>query len=569
MGADPEVEGAIRVGSGMCGTYATRRWLDHPARVFLALALPICGAHTCGEVQPAGDWLTVQAPVQGETTRCRILPGDSVTTRRVSPEPWLRLTHGAGVDDPLFHIADALLFSDAVYVINAQSEILKYSRDGEFLGRAGRRGEGPGEFMSALDIDAYRGDSLVVFDRSLQRISVWSRDLELGRTTNLLRLSNPWRMVGAFADGSVAVRANEQFFVRTPTRDTAYVVLYDAHGMIRDTSSRIPHTISFLAPFGAELRPGEGPFSGQAWFAASEDELFMGSGGDGRIWQWNTASDQVATLAVDCSPASVAKEVIARYKQLRLERGSPAEQTARRRFLDQVPFPLSVPVFERLIVSDDGDIWIAGFPGVSDCGFRRQGCYAVGPCRATALRSRRSRPLVFARHAALDAERTCSAISLPWSQVSERLSCSALHARYRPLEPVAATSREIVEGALPRRPAIARHESPALRPREISSRSATVRWCGERFRPRGASPPVRINSRWTDLVEHPTAAATSACVSPLLIRSPISSWSASLSLPYSSRRRIAYLPAIQVTAKMVRSPIEIAGRYRDVNRETR
>ena len=121
---------------------------------------------------------------------------------------------------------------------------------------------------------------------------------------------------------------------------------------------------------------------------------------------------------------------------------------------------------------------------------------------------------------------------------------SALQARYRCLEPLAVTSREIVDGALPKRLAITRNESPALKPREISSRSATVSWHGERFRPRGASPPVRVNSRWIDLVEHPTAAAASACVCPLQIRSPISSRSFSLSLPYFSRRRIAYLLAI-------------------------
>ncbi len=54
-----------------------------------------------------------------------------------------------------------------------------------------------------------------------------------------------------------------------------------------------------------------------------------------------------------------------------------------------------------------------------------------------------------------------------------------------------------------------------------------------RFRPRGASRPARLSSCWIDSAEHPTAAAASACVSPLLIRSPISSRSALPSLPYS------------------------------------
>jgi hypothetical protein len=53
-------------------------------------------------------------------------------------------------------------------------------------------------------------------------------------------------------------------------------------------------------------------------------------------------------------------------------------------------------------------------------------------------------------------------------------SRSALAARYRLDPPLALTSRLTVEGALPSRPAIARIDCPAARPREISSRSAIV-----------------------------------------------------------------------------------------------
>jgi hypothetical protein len=57
---------------------------------------------------------------------------------------------------------------------------------------------------------------------------------------------------------------------------------------------------------------------------------------------------------------------------------------------------------------------------------------------------------------------------------------SARHARYRRRPPLAATSREIVDGARPNRRAIARNDSPPTNPREISSRSTTDNRNGDR-----------------------------------------------------------------------------------------
>ena len=64
--------------------------------------------------------------------------------------------------------------------------------------------------------------------------------------------------------------------------------------------------------------------------------------------------------------------------------------------------------------------------------------------------------------------------------------------------------------------------SPARNPRESSSRSASDSRSGDRARARGLMPPVRAMNRWMDLVEHPTAAAAMANVSPSKTRRWIS-----------------------------------------------
>ncbi len=66
----------------------------------------------------------------------------------------------------------------------------------------------------------------------------------------------------------------------------------------------------------------------------------------------------------------------------------------------------------------------------------------------------------------------------------------ATRARYFLRPPLAFTSRHTVEGDRPRAPAMARMESPAARPREISSRSSRDSRSPERCRAVGRFPPA-------------------------------------------------------------------------------
>ena len=100
---------------------------------------------------------------------------------------------------------------------------------------------------------------------------------------------------------------------------------------------------------------------------------------------------------------------------------------------------------------------------------------------------------------------------------------SPRHARYSCRCPLAATSREMVEGARPRPRAIWRSNSPARSPRLISSRSATESRSGERSLTRGGSPPTAWRTRRTVTRWRPSLRATAAIPSPAAIRRRISS----------------------------------------------
>jgi hypothetical protein len=77
-----------------------------------------------------------------------------------------------------------------------------------------------------------------------------------------------------------------------------------------------------------------------------------------------------------------------------------------------------------------------------------------------------------------------------------------------------AISRAIVDGARPNLAAIARPDSPANTPREISSRSANDSRNGAAGRERDLTPPVLANKRCSDFDEQPTVVAATSNVSP-------------------------------------------------------
>ena len=60
-----------------------------------------------------------------------------------------------------------------------------FDSSGRITHRIGRRGEGPGEFSRVTGIAFGEADSVFVFDRPLQRVTVYTSDLEFARTFQL------------------------------------------------------------------------------------------------------------------------------------------------------------------------------------------------------------------------------------------------------------------------------------------------------------------------------------------------------------------------------------------------
>ncbi|MFC1514216.1 6-bladed beta-propeller, partial [candidate division KSB1 bacterium] len=62
-----------------------------------------------------------------------------------------------------------------IYAYNFRQEILKFSNDGEFIKKIGRKGQGPGEFVSGpIDIDFYPDNRMLVVEGNSSRFQIFS-----------------------------------------------------------------------------------------------------------------------------------------------------------------------------------------------------------------------------------------------------------------------------------------------------------------------------------------------------------------------------------------------------------
>jgi hypothetical protein len=284
------------------------------------------------------------------------------------------LTVGAGdrraeAGDTLYEFNDingAKLLADGRIVVAVMgSHVLRFfDKSGTFVGSAGRKGDGPGEFRQILGLYLMRGDTIVVSDDhyDLEWFTPEGASIREGPA----RRAADWRSqtVGVLDDGRVI--GVEFSHIETAGRVNHRMLLVlslDTRSGAVDSLAVVPgirHTahIPGLGYDNVKFTPG-------AFFVALGDSLV-------------TANSATYEFAVR-SPAGGASRVVRRrwtadlvtpelkerhrhyYVNMLGENRKPAPQALRRqreRLLAVDPYPDSLPAFQELLASRDGDLWV-------------------------------------------------------------------------------------------------------------------------------------------------------------------------------------------------------------------
>jgi len=296
----------------------------------------------------------------------------------LSSSPDLSIGGREGPDsDLLFGVAAGSVLGDGRVVIlsGGAKELLFYAQDGTLTGRQGREGEGPGEYRGPAGLWTLPGDSVVVWDWRLMRVTVVSPDGEVVRETGIPGQPMATQVRGAFSDGSL-VLFQQRFAEEQRSMDQEFMGSY----------TRISPSANSLNPLGEfpwmrmiTIPPGEvsGPTrnveSGPPIFDAETEVATTGSG----VWVGTTKKDEI--LWVDelgdvgrilrwMGPNRSVTEDIenAYYEELRQRlaamspEGDAVEPPRDRPFADQLPS------HGKLVARTDGGLWMQEFslPGI-------------------------------------------------------------------------------------------------------------------------------------------------------------------------------------------------------------
>lgn len=283
---------------------------------------------------------------------------------RLSDQPLVEIGTMEGPEEyQLFRVSGALRLDDGrIAVANAGThEIRFYDPEGRFLSAAGREGEGPGEFRAIRDLRRYRGDSLAVLDRRLQRLTLLGPDGTHVREATLHPAPVNPRLLGALEDGSFLVTtlmisvAGEQ-----PQDLTVDVIRYDPLGALTDSVAE--HFYYRAHPVRVD---GQGLYIMNPHLAPLTQLEITPTGyavGEGKAYEVVRYGPGGALERLDrwSGPdRTLTSEHKARFREALLERAeAPADRRVAELQLERVPFAEARAAYVLMLAARDGALWL-------------------------------------------------------------------------------------------------------------------------------------------------------------------------------------------------------------------
>ena len=303
---------------------------------------------------------------------------------RLSDTPTLDMggTEGDSAHE-FFQVAGAVRLSDGTIVVanNGTHELRYFGPDGTPGRRVGGKGGGPGEFQTVMSLDKLPGDSLLAYDPTNRRLTVFDA---AGRHARDVATSSPaalilFRIVGRLADGTYLAstpntRMGPEMLSRPPgpARDSILVLRLDSAGRAIDTLGLFPAgrvVVTQLEMLGRSFpMPVPVPFSPSTIVAAGPDAVYVGTTDTYEIRAFSPAGELRRLIRRDVPSRPVRKtdqeEFTARLRDLPGGNAmmNPVMEQFRKAMSD-VEYPETMPAYSNLLVDAGGNLWVADHPG--------------------------------------------------------------------------------------------------------------------------------------------------------------------------------------------------------------
>lgn len=294
----------------------------------------------------------------------------------IGEEPTVRIGAVDGEDPYRFYrITAATRLADGrIAVADAGSgQVRIFGADGGHALTLGSQGDGPGEFRSIRSL-AVRGDSVMVFDDQLTRVTVyrvsgafvttWSVGMASGAIPMAmaeLRFEGDGRAFGV--DAMNIAGGSPPSLVR----DTAYVFELRDGTPTPTPVAAVPGSWTEYLDMGGRPSFGHQALTSQPSWDVRGGAIYTSAGDayEFRVYGDDGVLRRIARRAQVASALSPSDAQA--WKDLMLERVPEAQRPMMAPMLDAFTMPAQLPVYSRLIVDADGNTWLGRFasPGAA------------------------------------------------------------------------------------------------------------------------------------------------------------------------------------------------------------
>lgn len=298
---------------------------------------------------------------------------DSATAQQVwrVGEPTLRI--GDQTPEHEFHLVSSLLVRGGrIYVADRSQQIRAYdATTGDLISAGGGSGQGPGEFNFLEWLDDCAGDELFAADAVLDRVSVFSPDLEHIRT---FRIGNSGTIMSVRCAGPDRLVALSQYegidFTKIrpgPYRMSVQLSLFASEdGRLLSTFGRYPGEDRYrensndgpwqwgIKPLLESLREGFIFGTSEGWWLTRHDTA-------GAVLDSLAINEQRRPISGSDIEADIQEHL---ELQERYYGRSQAFLAARRQFLEAYEYPEYYPAYSAILASDAGFVWVQEYPYV-------------------------------------------------------------------------------------------------------------------------------------------------------------------------------------------------------------
>lgn len=258
-----------------------------------------------------------------------------------------------------------------IVVLDGGSVQLKfYDSEGRFLANAGGEGGGPGEFSRSRGLAVWGSsqDSIVVWDPRGSRLSFFDATSRFVRTVTVDRsdILSP-DIIGVFDDGRFVAHqfdGGRETGVGTVHRDPIRYVRYSSGGEFMNDVAALPGMPYYWSSFMGRPANEVLPFGPTPVSEVGGRDLYFSAGGTHEIVVYSSEGVLNKIVRLELEPRPLTQAHIEAWLDQFMHRASwePARRQALRDFFAEAPFPSTIPVYARLMLDADGNLWAQEYP---------------------------------------------------------------------------------------------------------------------------------------------------------------------------------------------------------------